>query len=133
MTKIECAVLVDDDSITNYLNEELIKELGITDKVKVFENGNSALAYIYENCIKRKKCPELILLDINMPVMDGFEFLKVFNSLEFENKENIKIIMLTTSSNSKDFEQAKRLKVKDYITKPLTPEKLMPVFQKHFS
>lgn len=132
MTKIECAVLIDDDSITNFLNEELIKELGVSEKVKVFEDGRGALNYINENCIKSNKCPELILLDINMPVMDGFEFLKVFNSLEFENKEDVKIIMLTTSSNSKDFEQAKKLSVKDYITKPLTPEKLMPVLQKHF-
>jgi len=125
-------MLVDDDSITNFLNELLIKEMGITNELYIASDGQEALDNIYTNCIVDGKCPNLILLDVNMPVINGFGFLTRFNELDFENKKDIVIVMLSTSLNPRDKENALKLHVKDYISKPLTKEGLEQILNQHF-
>lgn len=136
MNKINCTLLIDDDNIANYLSRSLIKKLNICTTVEVVNNGNQALNYITDNCQKEGKniCPQLILLDINMPGMDGFEFLNAYQDLEFENKEKVIIVMLTTSTSQKDIERLENYtNVVSFISKPLTEEKLRPVLNRYFS
>jgi response regulator of citrate/malate metabolism len=124
MVKLNCILLVDDDSITNFINERLIRKLNITNDVKVSMNGEEGIQYIKNQCDKDQACPELILLDINMPVMNGFEFIRAFEELKIKNKNKVKIIILTTSKNMKDVELLKSLGNFEYINKPLTEEKM---------
>mgnify|MGYP002372271797 FL=1 len=73
----------------------------------------------------KASCPEVILLDINMPIMDGFEFMKEFNASTVS--PNSKVIILTSSSNPRDVEMAKELGITGYINKPLTDDKIREI------
>jgi CheY-like chemotaxis protein len=131
--KISGVFLIDDDSINNYINARLIKRIGIVDDLAISLNGKEALAYLTKLLAENKKCPSLILLDINMPVMDGFEFVDAFHKLEFENKKEVVIIMLTTSENTKDIERVNTSEnIVGYLNKPLTEEKIIRIIEKHF-
>jgi CheY-like chemotaxis protein len=125
-------MLIDDDTITNFLNEMLINELAITKQLIVTTDGNKALEEIKTHQ-REGVLPDLILLDVNMPVLNGFEFLKKYNELDFSNHESPLIVMLTTSLNEGDKEKAKKLKVNDYMSKPLTKENMLDLLLKYFN
>lgn len=131
MKKINCVLLVDDDTINNFINERLLRKANITEEVKVALNGKEALDYLSSRS-EDKGVPELILLDINMPVMDGFEFLDAFEKLDLKNKDNVVIVMLTTSTNPNDTQRLIKSGVAGYINKPLTEQKLLDILQRHF-
>jgi len=124
MGKINNVILIDDDEINNFLSYRLIKKLGVADHIYIFHNGLEAINYMQQLAYDSKICPELILLDINMPVMDGYEFLKAFHNLTFKNKEAIKIITVTTSNRHEDFERMQKLGVECIFSKPLCKQKL---------
>ncbi|RDC63126.1 response regulator [Adhaeribacter pallidiroseus] len=132
MLKISCTLLVDDDETTNYLNERLFNRMNITEKLLVANNGLEALEVIDRNC-PEKNCPALILLDINMPLMDGFEFLKAYEQLNFTQKQSVVIIMLTTSLNPLDIEKVKGANVAGFLNKPLTKAALEQIVEQHFA
>lgn len=133
MKKLKSVLLVDDDSINNFINERLIKKMDLTEEVNISLNGKEALEYLKKRSEEGKPSPELILLDINMPVMDGFEFLEAFQKLEIPDKNSIIIVMLTTSTNPSDTERLENTGVEGYINKPLTEQKLRDVLEKHFA
>jgi CheY-like chemotaxis protein len=137
--KLNCILIIDDDEPTNFISNMLIEEAGCTEHIRVVQSGQTALNYLLNSeCSgfpnKNFPCPDLIFLDINMPAMNGWEFLHKYNELKNGKKSEIKIIMLTTSLNPDD-----RLKVKEMIevsdleSKPLTKEKLNRILKKYFS
>jgi CheY-like chemotaxis protein len=132
MTKIPCTLLVDDDDTANYLNEKLFSRLDVTEKLLVARNGREALRIINDKCLE-DSCPALILLDINMPVMDGFEFLDAYKLLEFKNKQSVVIIMLTTSLNPRDVEKVQAANIAGLVNKPLTKKVLQEIIEQHFA
>jgi CheY-like chemotaxis protein len=132
MEKLDSILLIDDDKITNYLNERIIRKSGICNEVKVAQNGSAAISYLEKNIRKNKMRVRLIFLDINMPVMDGFGFLEKFQELKFAGKEKIVIIMLTTSTHLLDMGKLFNSGNTDFLTKPLSLEKLMSVYTKYF-
>lgn len=136
MSKLRSILLVDDDDTTNFINQRVIDHLSIAEKVHVSLNGEEALAYLRElppsSEEKSEILPDLILLDINMPVMNGFEFLEEFHNWELPHKEAVTIIMLSSSSHELDLARAKKFNVTDYINKPLTVDKLAAMMEKHF-
>jgi CheY-like chemotaxis protein len=127
--KIGCALLVDDDMISNYISEKSIKSMDISEDVKIVTNGEQALQYI-EQCDADTPCPELIFLDINMPVMGAFHFLALYKSKY--SWATGKVIILSTSSHPNDIETLYRFGIADYINKPLSKEKVAEVMKKHF-
>ncbi|MBC6609022.1 response regulator [Hymenobacter sp. BT188] len=131
MEKLPCILLVDDDPINNFLNQRLLEDLAIADQLMVALNGQEAFALLEQHC-PDAACPALILLDVNMPVMNGFEFLFSYQQLPLARREAIVIIMLTTSVNSQDVERGQQLHVADFLTKPLTKEKVREMLRKHF-
>ncbi|CAG5084677.1 response regulator [Parvicella tangerina] len=119
MQSLNRIMLVDDDSDTNYFNQYILDEEGIADNIVVFQHAIKALDYLKEGNEK----VDLILLDINMPVMNGWEFLQEYEQLDDQLKATIVVVMLTSSVNYEDKKRADQLKSIDkFVNKPLTPE-----------
>jgi CheY-like chemotaxis protein len=132
MPKLHCALLVDDDSTTNYLNRRLLEKLAVADMVRVARNGREALDVLASECSEpAPSCPVLIFVDINMPVMNGLEFLEAHQHLELPQKRVI--IMLTTSLHPRDLQRLRALPVAGFLSKPLTAQKVEEVLQAHFA
>jgi CheY-like chemotaxis protein len=82
MPKLSTVLLVDDDSTTNFLNKKLLLRLGVTDNIRVALNGQEALHEVREHCrAQPTDCPVLVFLDINMPVMNGIQFMEAYQQL----------------------------------------------------
>ena len=133
MQKLSCVLLVDDDQATNYLNSLLLKRLGVADKLLVALNGQEALDLLVLHCQGAgKDCPVLILLDVKMPVMDGFAFLEAYGKLPLEQRKATIIVMLTTSLHPQDVERVQRLSIASFLNKPLTETKFNDLLKQHF-
>lgn len=137
MKKINCILLVDDNPADNEFHKIIIKEAGICNHVKVAINGRKALDYIIKSGDPSQSeefpKPDLIYLDINMPGMNGFEFLEEYHKLDGKLKSKILIIMLTTSLNPDDKKRTMDIKeVSNFQNKPLSVEMLKEVADKYF-
>ncbi len=130
MKKINCVLLVDDSLSTNFYNKKIIELSGEVECVYEAENGLEALDYIHQkgkfnNSHPR---PNIVFLDINMPKMDGFEFLENYAKLPRERRADMLIVFLTTSNWTKDKIKAIESDlVYDFIEKPLKEEDLKKI------
>jgi CheY-like chemotaxis protein len=125
--KIEKVLLIEDDRITNYLNEKIILKMDIANEIVATLNGREALTYLQETEV----FPALIILDISMPVVDGYNFLEQFKNLKFYEKKTI-IVILTSSEDLDDMIRLKYLGKYSYYNKPLTVEKMQHIYQEYF-
>ncbi len=131
--ELSCIMLVDDDENDNFFHEREIKKANSSTVVVAKKSGSEALEYIKSKQGKENQHPDLIFLDINMPGMNGWDFLEQYNLLDKEVQSNRIIIMLTTSENPSNIVRAKSWSfVTDYITKPLTKEILEEIIRKTF-
>ncbi|MEO9965353.1 MAG: response regulator [Reichenbachiella sp.] len=136
---ISTVLLVDDDPTSIFLQQHLLTDVcNYNGKIHECHNGKMALDYLEnkgdfaENGTSYPK-PDLILLDINMPVMNGFEFLDAYKLLPKELKGGIVISMLTSSLNKLDKDKAEKYQdVSDFIIKPITRDQLLGIVEKHF-
>lgn len=127
-------MLVDDDPDDNYIHQLIIADWGKCEAVRVAETGSEALAYLANTTAPDYIRPEVILLDINMPGMNGFEFLEEYHRLDNQLKSNVVVMMLTTSLNPTDENRAEQFnEVTGYRNKPLTKAMLDDVLIGHFS
>ncbi|UOG74705.1 response regulator [Hymenobacter tibetensis] len=134
MQKLSCALLVDDDKTTNYLNQMLLKRLDVAEKLLVALNGQEALNLLKIHCHEATEaCPMLIFLDVKMPVMNGFEFLEIYAELPLAQKQAIVIVVLTTSLHPQDVGRLEKLHIAGFINKPLTKEKIDDILRQHFN
>lgn len=120
--KFKSVLLVDDDYVSNFIADHLLNKLTLCENVTFCRNGDEALKFL-NDC---DDFPELIFLDINMPVMDGFEFIETFRELNL-HKNKTRIIIYTASFKEKDIEVLQEIGFKDFIIKPLTEEKLLNI------
>lgn len=130
MAQIKSVILIDDDAITNMINTKIIK-MNFSFDVHDYADAQRALDNL-KQCIEAtpEKLPDIIFLDINMPIMDGWEFLEEFQKLPGIVHEKSRIFMLTSSIDVEDIEKARAYPVvSDFISKPLTPEKLRKLIQ----
>lgn len=126
-------LLIDDDKITNFLNQRIISNMQIEVDIHIKENAIDALAFINSSSDNSLK-PDLIFLDINMPGMSGWDFLEEYKLLADRKKAKIIVIMLTTSLNIDDEKRAEKYDdVKIFMKKPLTREKLEETISNYFS
>lgn len=127
MKRLRSILLVDDNETSNFLNERMLKRMQLTENIQVLNNGKDALDLLFDLSTAPQTAgvikPELILLDVNMPVLDGFEFLEIYQELPESFRSDIIIAILSTSSHPKDTSRAEEFQVY-YITKPLTSEKM---------
>lgn len=130
--KINCIMLVDDNMDDNFYHERIIRKNNAADTIVVKETGLEALEYLESTRDPANTLPDLIILDINMPGMNGWEFLEEFKKLDEELQSKMVVIMLTTSVNPADEAMAKTYDVlADFKTKPLTKEMLEDILTKY--
>jgi len=134
MQKLSCALLVDDDQTTNYLNRLLLQRMDVADKLLVAINGQEALTLLQEHCTGNSDGnPVLILLDVKMPVMDGFAFLEAFDTLGLGREQAVIIVMLTTSLHPQDIERVQQLNIAGFLNKPLTEGKVRDILRSYYA
>lgn len=126
--QVNQVILIDDDEVVNFFDKMVLSRLGLKDsEIKVFNNVASALRYLDEAQQNvDRNLNALILLDIQMPELDGWDFLSMYDKLSHELKQHFKIIMLTSDKHEYIKEKNKyHHLIYNFLNKPLT----LPVFQ----
>lgn len=128
--QLESILLLDDNYSTNFIHKKFIAGAKCAKNVVDFQSGIDTLEYLNST---ENKIPELIFIDINMPIMSAWEFLDKFNELERADKSNTVIILLTTSLSPKDEEKAANIsQINGIWLKPLSEEKISAIVEKYF-
>lgn len=116
-------MLVDDNETDNFIHRRVLEMGHFSEEIIVKNSGKSALEYLEANKNNPDRIPEVIFLDINMPIVDGFVFLFEFESFPDSIKDNSKIIVLSSSDNKKDIDRiVDNDHVIHFITKPLSED-----------
>ena len=113
-------LLIDDDHICNFLTQQILLRMEIANKIYTALNGRDALKLLNPSDGSKSINLDLILLDLNMPIMDGFTFLDNFKNLDIPGKEKIAIVIVSSSQNSNDVKKAMDKGVDHYLTKPIS-------------
>ncbi len=125
--KFNRIMLVDDDVNTNIYNEIILNQVEAAEEIVIYQNGKGAIEYLE----KGDNNVDLVFLDINMPIMNGWEFLEKYQKLEEAKKAGSVIVMLTTSMNPDDRQKAREFGlVENFINKPLTPDALQEILNR---
>lgn len=128
---IKLACLIDDDKVYSNLIKKILEIKNLSQNLLLFKNGQEALEYfkaLLEN-LTEPQLPEIILLDLNMPVMDGWEFLSEFMLIKNRFQKKITLYVVSSSIDPRDLERAKSFHmVEDYLIKPIEIKKFQEIF-----
>lgn len=131
MTTLKTLTIVDDDDIFVFLTTKIIEQTNLVDLINVFGNGLDAINFLKENKNNVDALPDIILLDLSMPIMNGWQFLEKYNKLNPTIGKKITIYICSSSISPDDITRAKTIsEVSDYIIKPITKDKLIDLIKK---
>lgn len=126
--KYRTVMLIDDNEIDNLINQKMIEAASIAENIYTHTGAKSAIEFLRNMeklDVADQVLPDVIFLDIDMPLMDGFQFLDEFEKLGNMAKKKCKIVMLTSSINPQDFNRSKKYEnVKLYLNKPLSHDSI---------
>jgi CheY-like chemotaxis protein len=117
-------LLIDDDRIFNLLNKKTLERMDLVNQIHTALNGQDAIDLINEYFQGSRTLPDIILLDLNMPILDGFGFIDAFKRLNIPGKENVKIVIVSSSDNPADIARAQSMGIQEYLIKPITEKDL---------
>jgi CheY-like chemotaxis protein len=130
MTALKQLALVDDDDVFVFLTTRMLEKYKLVDLIKIFDNGYDALVFIKENLDNLEALPDIILLDLSMPIMDGWQFLDEFVKINARIGKKITIFICSSSISPDDLAHAKEINaVSDFVIKPMTKEKLVEMIK----
>ena len=126
---VKTTFIIDDDDIYVYAIKRLINIKKLSENVVVFKNGKQAIDYFVETPLDDLLMPEVILLDVRMPVMDGWGFLEQFSKMDFSSKPKVTVYMVSSSIDPRDLKKADNFPlVEKYLFKPINSEDLKLIF-----
>ncbi len=133
MKRLNLILLVDDDETTNFLNKRLLTRMQIAERIEVVTNGEEALRFLTDSFANEQPLPDLMFLDIKMPVMDGFSFLDEYHALNLAQDGSMIILMLTSSASFYDLEKLKGYtSVKKHFSKALTENDIKEIMADYY-
>jgi len=134
MKKLKKILLVDDDQVNNYLNQKLLQGFKIAEEIKVLTNGKLAFDYILENCAEtNESCPNLIILDHHMPVMDGMELMEALHSNGIITRMDVVFLLLAIQTKPEEQEVFRKLGVQEFTSKPLSKKRVFEAYEKYWA
>ena len=120
MKKVNSAFIIDDDDIYKFTVIRALKEYKPSQRILLFSDGEEALEYLTDNLGKSEALPDVVFLDINMPIMDGFEFMEEYVKIKPRVGKQITIYMISSSVSPEDVNKANSIsEISDYIIKPI--------------
>lgn len=132
MNKIDGLCLIDDDDMFQYLAKRTILETELVNRIMIFPDGLAAINFLKAAQHNPEELPEMILLDLNMPVMDGWEFLTEYIALLPKLKKKIALYILSSSIDPSDIQKAQSIsEVKDFVIKPITKDKFRELIKQY--
>lgn len=134
MKKIKNICVIDDDKIFQYLTHRVITDTHLVKEIEIFSNGLDAIHFLESVSLDKKKLPDIILLDLFMPVMDGWAFLNEYVELQSKLAKKIPIYIVSSSIDPIDIQKSKSINsVIDFIVKPMTKEIFLQIMKSQSS
>jgi CheY-like chemotaxis protein len=127
--KLPVICIIDDNEIYQFTLMRIINDNKQAERIITFSDGEKAIHYLADNKATNENIPDIIFLDVNMPIMDGWQFIDEYASIKTEIKKKIVIFMLSSSVNPVDIERASKInEISDYIIKPMKLEEVKIIF-----
>jgi CheY-like chemotaxis protein len=130
MIRISTICIVDDDQVYQITTKKMLQRIASTNNILVFSDGTEAFQYLSEMISNKDALPDVIFLDINMPLMNAWEFLDAYAEIKPHLPKSITIYVISSSISDTDIERARQIEhVKDYFVKPITMDQYETMLQ----
>ncbi len=130
MSQVKLIALVDDDEVHQFTLKKQIEFTKLAEEVRIFPDGEEAILFFEENAANPEMLPDVLFLDINMPIMDGWDFTSQYIQIKETLSKETAIFMVSSSIREEDIRRAKNIpEIADYIVKPISSQTLMNLIQ----
>jgi CheY-like chemotaxis protein len=131
--KINSIFIIDDDPMTNLLHQVIIQKTGLTDDISSAESVEEAIGLLNSKMFTQSSIPELILIDLNMPGLNGWDFIVEYSNMVQHSKRKSVIVILTASTHPDDAKKASTIpEIAGFRNKPLTVEMINEIAEEFF-
>jgi CheY-like chemotaxis protein len=130
--KLPIIGIIDDDTIYHFILTSIINKNKLAESILSFLDGEKAIQYLTENKMNNEKIPDVLFLDVNMPIMDGWMFIEEYARIKTDITKKTLVFMLSSSANRIDIERADKIsEISNYIIKPINLEEVKIIFDSY--
>ena len=130
--KLPIIGIIDDDTIYHFILTSIINKNKLAESILSFLDGEKAIQYLTENKMNNEKIPDVLFLDVNMPIMDGWMFIEEYARIKTDITKKTLVFMLSSSANPIDIERADKIsEISNYIIKPINLEEVKIIFDSY--